>query len=249
MRILVTGAGGCLGRAVCARAAALGIDAIGLTRAACDVTETVATDRAIATWAPDAVVFCAAATDLDALEAGGGWEVNAQAPGRWARRVPTWFVSTNYVFHEDGPHDVDARVDPRSAYARQKRAGEEAVLAAGGHVARVGWLVGDGGRTFGATVGGRLRRGERVRAVSDVVVHPSRSGDVAEALLTFPEGISHHLGRDPCTWYTFALALRARLGSGEVDPVRQADLGLTATRPRDARLTPAALPGWRSWLG
>lgn len=245
MRILVTGAGGCVGRALVARGAAAGLDVVGVDHRACDVTDPAAREAALDRHRPDAVVFAAAFTAVDrcGLDERSA-RVNTEAPGAWARRVPTWWISTNFVFHTPGPHGPDARPTPEGAYAHEKAAGEAAVLAAGGHVVRVGWVVGPGGRTFGGTVARRLRAGERVTAVADVLVQPTWSEDLADALLTLPRGVSHLIGAGETSWYGLALAVRARVGRGEVVPVRQAELGLAAPRPRDGRLRPAELPPW-----
>ena len=72
--------------------------------------------------------------------------------------------------------------------------------------------------------------------------------DVAEAMLSLPRGITHLAGREQTSWYGLALAVRARVGRGQVVPVRSAELGL-GPRPRDGRLAPALLPGWRERLG
>lgn len=245
MRILVTGADGCVGRAIVARARAHGHEAIGVGRRECDVTEPASREAALHRHRPDLVIFAAAFTAVDRCAVDPASErVNVEAPSAWARRVPTWWLSSNFVFHTRGPHPVGAPVSPRGVYADQKARGEAGVLAAGGHVARVGWVIGPGGRTFGATVAERLRRGETVRAVADVVVTPTWSEDLADALLALPPGLTHHIAGGETSWYGLALAVWARVGSGRVVPVRQEELGLPDPRPRDARLVPATLPPW-----
>jgi dTDP-4-dehydrorhamnose reductase/4-ketoreductase len=249
MRILVTGSRGCLGRALVRAGLQRGHDVVGLDHAACDVTDPVASTRALAEHRPDRVLFGAAYTAVDrCAEDPRSVAVNVQAPRWWAGRVPTWWVSTNYVFHDGGPHSVDATLDPRGVYARQKALGEAGVLAEGGHVARVGWVLGPGGRSFGSTVVGRLRRGECVTAIHDVVIQPTWSADLAAALVEFPEGISHHIGAGETSWYGLALAVRARVGRGEVVPARQDDIPFVDPRPRDARLAPATLRPWWEWV-
>ncbi len=242
MRILVTGGEGLIGRALVARGGARGVDVVALGRTACDVTRAADRERVLRLYRPDAVIFCAAHTRVDAAgPATAG--VNAEAPGEWARQVETWFLSSNFVFSTAGPHAADEVPTPTSLYAHQKVQSETAVLAAGGHVSRVGWVFGEGGRTFASTLRDRLRAGEHVSAVFDVLVQPTRAADVADALLALPRGITHHIGTASVSWYGFALATAAQLGSactGAVRPVRLADLGIE--RPRDARLTPALLP-------
>lgn len=245
MRILVTGGDGLVGRAIAERAKGRGIDAIALGRTACDVTRD--RERVLDTYRPDAVIFCAAFTTVDAcspLHAA----VNVDAPAEWAARVPTWFLSSNFVLSGDGPHlpaaEPPADIASMGLYVAQKAEAERRVRAAGGHVARVGWVYGPGGKTFASFVAAKLRAGETVRAISDVRVRPTWAADLADALLDLPDGVSHHSSSEDTTWYAFALAVQARVGSGRVVPVTLKELGLTAPRPRDSRLAPAVLAPW-----
>ena len=242
MRILVVGAGGLIGRAVMRAASGCAHDVSGLDRAACDVTDPRARAAALHNYNPDAVIFCAGFTDVDATSSGDA-RVNVEAPLAWAREVPTWWLSSNFVFDGAGPHSPEETPRPNSEYARQKVAAEEAVLRSGAHVVRVGWVYGPGGRTFASTVADRLAAGETVRAVYDVVVQPTHADDVAAALLTLPRGVTHVAGGGETSWYGFSLAVWARTGAGRVVPIRAADLHLGA-RPRDGRLFPASLPPW-----
>lgn len=235
MRILVTGGDGLVGRAL----ARLRPDLVVLGRRECDVL--VDRERVLAEVRPDVVIFCAAHTEVDSADTPHGWRLNAEAPGQWARQVETWFLSSNFVFDGRGPHLPGERPTPRSPYARQKVQAETEVLAAGGHVARVGWVWGPGGRTFASRLVERLQGGERVKAIVDVLVQPTHADDLAASLLELPRGVSHHAGAGEVSWYGFALAVAARVG-GQVEPVRLAELGLA--RPRDARLAPATLRPW-----
>ncbi len=244
MRIVVVGANGLLGRAVVRAGLEAGLDVVGLNRADCDVTRD--REAALRAYRPGAVIFCAAATTVD--EAGEGTRaVNVDAPAAWSRQVETWFLSSNFVFDGWGPHPPSATPAPRNAYAAQKVEAERLVLDAGGHVVRVGWVHGPGGKTFASTLTSRLARGETVRAISDVLVQPTRAADVARALLDLPRGVTHLAGGADTTWYGYASALAARLG-GKVEPVRLAEFGL-GPRPRDARLAPATLPAWYQGFG
>ncbi|MBM4391587.1 MAG: sugar nucleotide-binding protein [Deltaproteobacteria bacterium] len=243
MRIVVVGATGLIGRAVVRAGLEAGVDIVGLGRHDCDVTRD--REAALRAHRPDAVIFCAAATNVDA--AGNGTRaVNVDAPGAWSRQVATWLLSSNFVFDGWGPHAPSATPRPCNTYAAQKVEAERLVLAAGGHVVRVGWVHGPGGKTFASTLPSRLARGETVRAISDVLVQPTRAVDVARALVLLPRGVTHLVGNADTTWYGYASALAARLG-GKVEPVRLADFGLDP-RPRDARLWPATLPGWHEGI-
>jgi len=239
-RLLVVGSAGLLGRHL----VALGLPGVG--RADGDVTDPAARERILDRYRPDAVLFCAALADVDRCEADpAAWAVNAEAPAAWARRVPLWLVSTNYVFSGRGPHGPGEAPAPVQAYGRQKAEAEAAVRAAGGHVVRTAWLFGAGGRSLPSRLPGLLAAGP-VRCVADVPVQPTFAGDVAEHLLVLPEGITHAVGSGETTWAAFARVLAVRLGfpADRVVEVPEAALGRPARRPADARLAPARLPPW-----
>jgi dTDP-4-dehydrorhamnose reductase len=215
MRVLVTGAEGLVGSALRARADESPHALTFLPRAACDVTDPAQRADVLRRYRPDAVLFCAARTAVDACATDPTSEaVNVDAPRAWAAEVETWFLSSNFVFGGAGPHVPDGRPAPMGAYADQKARAEAGVLAVGGHVARVGWVYGPAGRTFGSTLAARLRAGESVRALHDVLVQPTWSLDLADALLRMPRGVHHHIGRGQASWYGFALAVQARIRRG-----------------------------------
>ncbi|MEA2141923.1 MAG: dTDP-4-dehydrorhamnose reductase, partial [Solirubrobacteraceae bacterium] len=86
MKLLVTGAGGMLGRAVVERALGLGHDVHAATRAELDVTDAAAAQRVLRAVCPGAVVHCAAYTDVDGAESewGRAEAVNARGAGNVA---------------------------------------------------------------------------------------------------------------------------------------------------------------------
>src|SRR4051794_33226774 len=105
MRLLVTGAAGMLGRDVVAAAEAGGHDTIALARSALDITDADAVGAAVEDAQPDAIVNCAAFTDVDGAEDqeplateingdGAGYVAAAAAAGD-AHLV---HVSSDYVF-------------------------------------------------------------------------------------------------------------------------------------------------------
>src|SRR3954467_3628829 len=69
MRVLITGAAGMLGRDVADAGRRQGHDVAALARADLDVTDAAAVHAAVRDAAPDAVVNCAAWTDVDGAEA------------------------------------------------------------------------------------------------------------------------------------------------------------------------------------
>jgi dTDP-4-dehydrorhamnose reductase len=248
MRVVVTGAGGMLGRDVLRACDHAGVDCVGLPRAELDVTDSQACVEAIGTHRPDAVINCAAWTDVDGAEAheaaalalnGGGASNVARACALAAAHLVQ--VSTDYVF--DGtatrPYVESDPVSPLGAYGRTKlegerRVGEELPSAA---IARSAWLFGTGGRNFVDTM---LRlaadRGE-VTVVDDQVGCPTWTGHLAPALLALAAarslgGVFHVAGAGQCSWHDFALEIFAQAGvECRVRRGSSADLDRPAPRP------------------
>src|SRR5262249_5773085 len=105
MRLLVTGASGMLGRDVTRAGERAGHEPLALARAELDVTDADAVARVLARERPDAVLNCAAWTDVDGAEThrDQACAVNAEGAGDLARAAarsgaPLVHVSSDYVF-------------------------------------------------------------------------------------------------------------------------------------------------------
>ncbi|MGA1526146.1 MAG: dTDP-4-dehydrorhamnose reductase, partial [Planctomycetota bacterium] len=228
--VLVTGAGGQLGRAVVAAAEARGWRAASCDRSVLPVEDADLVRERIAQVRPDVVVHCAAWTDVDGCESdpdradrinGHGTAHVAEACRSVDARLVA--VSTDYVFDGFGLLDAtgaprayctDDPAGPRSAYGRSKLLGEEAVLrtplAAGFYVVRTSWVFGPGGRNFPAAILGRARSGQPLRVVDDQRGCPTFTLDLAEALLDLGvsdavSGIYHAANEGVVSWHGFAV--------------------------------------------
>ena len=82
MKILVTGAGGMVGRATTEHCAARGDEVFAHDRQSLDITDETNVKETFARERPDAVINCAAWTDVDACESDAerAYRVNARAP-------------------------------------------------------------------------------------------------------------------------------------------------------------------------
>jgi dTDP-4-dehydrorhamnose reductase len=249
VRVLVTGAAGMLGHRVVADARARGWDAVGIDLAEADLTDPVAAQDVAEEHAPDAIVHCAAFTDVDAAEEheARALAVNADASANIAAAAAMLgarivAVSTDYVF--DGtlsgrPYVESDPVAPIGAYGRTKLAGERAVAEAlpGAHaIARTAWLFGAGGRSFPATM---LRLGaerDEVAVVTDQVGSPTWTGHLSPALLDLAEsdatGVFHTAGAGQCSWHELTVELYRRAGLGTtVNETTAAEFSRPAPRP------------------
>jgi dTDP-4-dehydrorhamnose reductase len=256
VRLLVTGASGMLGLDVLRAGERAGHELFGLTHRELDVTDPRAVEDAFARIRPEAVLNCAAWTDVDGAESHReqAHAANAEGPRNLAlaaawERVPLLHVSSDYVFN--GEAFVDSRgarrayvesdpTGPRTAYGQTKLAGEHEVLAASPRhtVVRSSWLFGIAGRNFADTMLTLAGEREAVQVVADQVGCPTWTGHLAPALLGLLErgiaGLVHLAGAGHVSWNGFA-----------VEIFRQAELGCRveeATTEQMAR--PAPRPAW-----
>ena len=275
MKIVITGAGGQLGRALVTGAPA-GMEIVALTAREMDITEKLSTKRLMGTEQPSIILNAAAytAVDLAESEPGRAAAVNdagvanlveaAEAVG--ARLV---HVSTDFVF--DGAasraYPVDAPTAPLGVYGRTKLAGERH-LRSEDLCVRTAWVYAAEGKNFVLTMLRLMAERAEIGVVADQIGSPTSAGDLADALwrLALGEhaGTFHYTGSGVASWYDFAVAIRdegVALGllpksAAQVRPIATADYPTPANRPAfsvlDTRLTTQALggpaPHWRHSL-
>jgi dTDP-4-dehydrorhamnose reductase len=260
MRLLVTGAGGMLGREVVR--AASEHEVVALTHAELDVTD----GDAVSAIVEDCVVVnCAGFTDVDGAEADedAATLLNGVAPGYLAAAARAIVhPSTDYVF--DGtkrePYVESDPTGPRSAYGRSKLAGEQSVAAANPRhaIVRTSWLFGVGGRNFVDTMLGLAGDRDELRVVDDQVGCPTYVGHLARALVEFAEseayGIHHVAGGGACSWFEFAREIfRQTELDVRVVPCTTDEFPRPAQRPAysvlgSERPDSVTLPDWREGL-
>jgi dTDP-4-dehydrorhamnose reductase len=261
MRVAVTGANGLLGSEAVAQLAgrhevlAIGRGpsrlALGAFRwAEADLGDGASVERTLLEFRAEAVLHAGAATDVDGCERDPelAWRVNVGGSEQVARACRTLgarlvAISTDYVFDgEAGPYGEDDVPNPRGAYARTKRCGEEAalLLAPDCAVARVAVVYsGRAGAkaTFARQVVEKLSRGEPVKAFCDQLVTSTlASSGAARCLELLLEadyrGVLHASDAAVLDRVEFARRIADRFGlRGEIVPVKTADVKLPAPRP------------------
>lgn len=163
MRILVTGAGGMLGRDMTLELAARRHDVVALTHGDLDIADIGAVRERVSALRPDVVVNCAAYTRVDDAERDRetAFATNALGPRNLAlacRRVGAVLlhISTDYVFDgEKGePYTIWDTPSPLNAYGASKWWGENYVrsLLPEHYLVRTSWLFGEHGRNFVTTM-------------------------------------------------------------------------------------------------
>ena len=221
MRLLVTGAAGMLGRDVVAAAGDAGHEALALARADLDITDAAAVRAAVLAAQPDAVINCAATTDVDGAETAEdqATAVNGAGAGHLAAAAAEAgallvHVSSDYLF--DGtatePYTENAPVAPLGAYGRSKLAGEHAIAAtdARSAIVRTSWLFGPHGKNFVDTMRRLGAEREEIAVVDDQVGCPTYTGHLAPALVEIaergPTGVMNVAGAGSCSWFELAVA-------------------------------------------
>lgn len=271
MRLLITGAAGMLGTDVQRAARGAGHEPVALSRAELDISDREAVLAAVARARPDAVLNCAAYTDVDGAESDpdAAAAANATGPGLLAEAAAgagAWIVhvSTDYVFDgtKTSPYLESDATAPRSVYGSTKLLGEHAVALAapGAHtIVRSSWLFGVAGACFPATMLKLAAQRDTLNVVDDQVGSPTFTGHLAPALVALATrmrmpGVLHLAASGHCSWYQFAVEIMRETGTPvEVRRCGTDQFPRPARRPaysvlRSERDAAPSLPDWRLGL-
>jgi dTDP-4-dehydrorhamnose reductase len=266
VRVLVTGAGGGLGRDLAkAFEGDRHHEVIATTRAELDLADRDSILGAITSVEPDAVVHAGAWTAVDACEGDPDQAFRVNALGtrhvQQAARIVgarVVYVSTCFVFDGTAAAPIDewAPADPISVYGRSKLAGEREIEP-GNTIVRT-----NGGTGFVKTMLRLAGEREELRVVADQEMNPTFTEDLAHAVKRlvvgrFP-GVFHVTNSGAGTWFDLARATfeAAGLDPARVTPITTAEYPAPARRPAYAVLDNAAmrlqglplLPDWRESL-
>jgi dTDP-4-dehydrorhamnose reductase len=199
---------------------------------------------------PDAIINCAAYTDVDKCETERElcWKLNVDAVKNLiiASRISNAKVihySTDYIFDgKNGPYSEDATPNPVSFYGRSKLASENALLSSGIDFAilRTVVLFGMGvnvKQNFAIWLFNKLKVGEPVNIVDDQISNNTMVDDLAYGTLKIIEknskGIYNIAGKDIISRIEFAMILCDvfKFDRNLVNRIKTKDLNQPASRP------------------
>jgi dTDP-4-dehydrorhamnose reductase len=260
LKVLITGAGGQLGRALVAAAPA-GTELRAVGHAELDIADESAVAALFREFRPQLTLNAAAFTRVDAAERAAEAAARANAAGprvlaAACRAHHCWLahVSTDFVFdgRQSHPYDSGADTQPLSVYGRSKLEGERAVLdalpagntvvrAAGSTVVRASWLYSAAGG-FCARMLQLMKSRAVLTVVSDQVGAPTHAAGLAGVLWALSArravGLWHWCDSGVASWYDFAVAIgeeAVRLGiltkAPAITPIGTADYPTPAARP------------------
>ncbi len=246
MKILITGAGGMLGRSLVPCLEKKGHLVKGVSREQMDVTNYSQVKELLAYAKPDLVIHAAAYTRVDQAESepeiaylvnGYGTENIALLSN--ALDVPVMYISTDYVFdgEQKTPYNTWDATRPLSIYGKSKLAGEKAVQRhlTRFYIVRTSWLYGPDGHNFVDTIFTMASEGKKLRVVSDQWGTPTStltlSETISDLISTERYGIYHATDDGVTNWYDFARAIVDGMGV-EVYPIVTRDMPRPATRPK-----------------
>ncbi|MCZ7569171.1 MAG: dTDP-4-dehydrorhamnose reductase [Ardenticatenaceae bacterium] len=271
MRIVITGAGGQLGRALCLALAHY--DLLAFAHRQLDVSDREAT-LALVECRPDVIIHAAAMTNVDGceLDPAAAYRVNAlgtQNVSLLAQRsgAVLCYVSTDYVYDgtKGSPYWEWDPTNPLSVYGASKLAGEWFVQALLDrfYIVRTAWVYGPGGTNFPRKVLDLAATRPQLGMVSTEAGHPTYAPHLAAAVARLIQtqafGLYHLVNEGCISRFDFARAILAGAGYHDypLDPIQRYERPATPPARVElhtlaARSLGVTLPPWqdglREWL-
>jgi len=254
MKILITGANGMVALAAIDHCRTIGDEVVAMPRQELDISDRAAVFEAFERENFDAVLNCAAYTNVDGGETNKEICYKANAFGvenlaLASKETGSIFVtiSTDYVFDgaRHGFYTQEDVPNPQSVYAQSKFEGEIRAKHAYRHsiIVRSGWIYGAGGTNFLSVMHKLLAEGRTIKAIRDSYGTPTYATDLARRLrelagLNKP-GVFHVVNSGNGASYLEFAEKVCEIGGFEkslVEPVSFADLKRPAPRPQSSKL-------------
>ena len=217
-----------------------------------DITDLDAVRKMVAEYHVEAIVNCAAYTNVDAAESNEALaeKLNAEAPENLAKAMKEVDgllvqISTDYVFGKE-PYNVPCKEDqqgtPTGVYGLTKLHGEQRIVATGcKHVIiRTSWLYSEFGKNFCKTMMQLTATKPQLKVVFDQVGTPTYALDLAKAVAVVLErfdgtqtGVYHYSNEGVCSWYDFTKMIAEYNGTTDckVQPCHSNEFPSPVKRP------------------
>ena len=224
-----------------------------------DITDLEAVKAMVAKERIEAIVNCAAYTNVDAAESNEALaeKLNAEAPENLAKAMKEVNgllvqISTDYVFGKE-PYNVPCKEDqqgtPTGVYGLTKLYGEQKIIATGcKHVIiRTAWLYSEFGKNFCKTMMNLTATKPQLKVVFDQVGTPTYALDLAKAIDTVlkdysavrannqyeKSGVYHYSNEGVCSWFDFTKMIAEYNGTTacDVQPCHSHEFPSPVTRP------------------
>lgn len=253
MRILVTGGNGQLGQSLKKAAIDSPNTYIFTDADDIDITDPNAVDLGVKCNDFQAIINCAAYTNVDLAEeqADIAKLVNATAVGYLAKAayqndIPLIRISTDYVFGGNTgntPKNEYESVNPTGIYGQTKLSGEEAILASGCKhiIIRTAWLYSEYGKNFVKTMLNLTATKPELKVVFDQTGSPTYAYDLAMAIIDIIDngkldgnnGIYNYSNEGVCSWYDFTKMIAYIAGNDtcNIEPCHSDEFPSKVIRP------------------
>ncbi len=216
---------------------------------------------------PEAIINCAAYTNVDSCESNesDAYKINAlgarnMAAAAYNLNAKIVQVSTDYVFDGTGntPKREYEKTSPKSVYGKSKEYGEVLVRNTNPRhfIVRTAWLYGEG-NNFVRTMLKLAQDKKEISVVNDQFGSPTSTVDLAKCIInlihTESYGTYHATCEGQCSWYDFARKIFEIKGLDiKVNPITSEELNRPASRPKfsvldNFMLKLTGLNSFRSW--
>lgn len=257
MKVIVTGSKGQLGTDVMAELLKIGAEPVGADLPELDITDSQAVENFLKNSDADAVIHCAAFTNVDIAESEkeACKTINIDGTLNIARTcakrgMKLLYLSTDYVFGGDGeaPFETDSPTLPCNYYGETKLAGEKAVAenCEKHFIIRISWVFGENGKNFVKTMLRLSKERSEITVVNDQIGSPTYTKHLAVLLCkmvtTEKYGTYHATNEGFCSWAEFAAKIMELSGSQtKIVPIPSSEYKSVAARPANSRLSKKSL--------
>ncbi|MGI0106061.1 dTDP-4-dehydrorhamnose reductase [Salinimicrobium sp. WS361] len=248
MKILITGAGGQLGK--CFKEASLKYPNLNFTfttSSDLDLSQFAVVGAFMRREKFDICMNCAAYTNVEQAEKEQemAYLVNAESVRNLARDCEETgctliHISTDYVFNgkKDSPYIEEDATDPLNVYGASKLLGEQYIQEAINRylIFRTSWLYSEIGKNFFSTIKQKAQAGETLNITTSQKGTPTNAHDLATFILNIIAekkikfGLYHYSNLGEATWFDFAKEILEITGS-DAELIENNDYQTLAVRP------------------